>query len=154
MLSVSCVSRFFLTINMPVYTECNVNGFWKLRSFSCMYLTSTTSSLWVAEVSVSQPVLYIICLVMTVSFNGSSSSFRLRPLVQFRNHFFTDDRTPWMSDQPVAKPLPKHRTTQTQNKRIHTPNIHALSGIQTHDPSVRAGEDCSCLRRRGHCDRT
>jgi hypothetical protein len=40
-----------------------------------------------------------------------------RPLIQFRNHFFTDGRTPWTSDQPVARPLPKHRTTQTQNKR-------------------------------------
>jgi hypothetical protein len=35
----------------------------------------------------------------------------------------------------------------------HTPNIHALSGIQTHDPSVRASEDSSCLRKRGYCDR-
>jgi hypothetical protein len=42
-----------------------------------------------------------------------------------------------MSDQPVPRSLPKHRTTQTHNKRIHTPNIHALSGIRTHDPSER-----------------
>jgi hypothetical protein len=28
-----------------------------------------------------------------------------------------------------------------------------LSGIRTHDPSVRASEDNLCLRRRGHCDR-
>jgi hypothetical protein len=27
---------------------------------------------------------------------------------------------PWTSDQPVARPLPAHRATQTQNKRIHT----------------------------------
>jgi hypothetical protein len=67
--------------------------------------------------------------------------------------FFTDGRTPWTSDQPVAKPLPKHRTTQTQNKRIHTPNIHVFGGILTHDPSVQASEDSSCLRPRGHCDR-
>jgi hypothetical protein len=39
------------------------------------------------------------------------------PLIQFRNLFYTDDRTPWTSDQPVARPLPTHRTTQTQNKR-------------------------------------
>jgi hypothetical protein len=56
-----------------------------------------------------------------------------------------------MSDQPDARPLPKHRTTQTQNKHIHTLNIHALNEIQTHDPSVRASEDSSCLRRRGYC---
>jgi hypothetical protein len=41
------------------------------------------------------------------------------------------------------RPLPKHTTTQTQNKHIHTPNIHALSGIRAHDPSVRANEDSS-----------
>jgi hypothetical protein len=31
-------------------------------------------------------------------------------------------------------------------------NIHALSGIRTHDPRVRASEDSSCLRPRGQCD--
>jgi hypothetical protein len=35
---------------------------------------------------------------------------------------------------------------------MHT-DIHASSGIRTHDPSVRAGEDGLCLRSRGHCDR-
>jgi hypothetical protein len=34
----------------------------------------------------------------------------------------------------------------------HT-DIHALSGIRTYDPSVRASEDGSCLTPRGHCDR-
>jgi hypothetical protein len=34
----------------------------------------------------------------------------------------------------------------------HTDN-HASSGIRTHDLSVRAGEDRSCLTLRGHCDR-
>jgi hypothetical protein len=76
-----------------------------------------------------------------------------RLLIQFRNHFFTDGRAPWTSDQPVARPVLKHRTTQTQNKRIHTPNIHALSRIRTHDPSTWASEHSSCLRPRGCCDR-
>jgi hypothetical protein len=30
---------------------------------------------------------------------------------------YTVGRTPWMGDQPVTRPLPTHRTTQTQNKR-------------------------------------
>jgi hypothetical protein len=70
---------------------------------------------------------------------------------QFLN-LYTVGRTPWTGDQPVARPLPTHRT-QTENKgrQIY---IHALSGIGTHDPSVRAGEDGSCLRPRGHCDRS
>jgi hypothetical protein len=63
---------------------------------------------------------------------------------------YTIGRTPWTGDQPVAKLLPTHRTIETQY--MHT-DIQALSGIRTHDPSVRASEDSSCLRRRGHCDR-
>jgi hypothetical protein len=49
----------------------------------------------------------------------------------------------------------RHKTatyTGQHKHRINT-NIHALSGIRTHDPSVREGEDISCLRPRGHCDR-
>jgi hypothetical protein len=76
-------------------------------------------------------------------FNISSNPFRAH----------TDGRTPWTSDQPVSRPLPTHRTTQTQNKSLHTPNIYALSGFRTHDPSVRASEDSSCIRPRGYCDR-
>jgi hypothetical protein len=72
----------------------------------------------------------------------TSSSLALQPLwalasdFQFQYHFI-DRRTPWTSDQPVARPL--HRTTQTQNK--HIPNIHALCGIRTHVPGFRASED-------------
>jgi hypothetical protein len=40
-----------------------------------------------------------------------------------------------------------------QNKRIHTPNIHSLCGIRTHDPSGRASEDSSYPRPRSYCDR-
>jgi hypothetical protein len=66
---------------------------------------------------------------------------------------FTDGRTPWTSDQLVSRPLPKHRTIQTQNKHIHTSNTHALCGIRTQDPGFRASEDSSCLRLLGYRDR-
>jgi hypothetical protein len=66
---------------------------------------------------------------------------------------FRDGRTPRTSDQLVARPLSKHRTTQTQNKHIHTQNIHALCGIRTHDPGFRASEDSSCFRPLGYRDR-
>jgi hypothetical protein len=56
--------------------------------------------------------------------------------------------TPWTGDQPIARPQPIHRTKQ----RIKETNIHALGGIRTHDPSVRASEDISCVRPRSHCD--
>jgi hypothetical protein len=41
-------------------------------------------------------------------------------------YLYTIGRTPWMSDRPVASPLPKYRTTQTQNnlrKHIHTTSM-------------------------------
>jgi hypothetical protein len=34
--------------------------------------------------------------------------------------FYTVCTTPWTGDQPVARPLPTHRTIQTHNKRIQT----------------------------------
>jgi hypothetical protein len=41
------------------------------------------------------------------------------PLSQLLN-LYTVGRNPWMGDQPVARPLPTHRTTQTQNKCTQT----------------------------------
>jgi hypothetical protein len=60
---------------------------------------------------------------------------------------YTPGRNPWTWDQPVARPLPTHRTKQNNRTDIHT-----SSGIRTHDPSVSADEDGSCLRPRSHCD--
>jgi hypothetical protein len=45
--------------------------------------------------------------------------------------------------------------TEQHKHRInsHNTDIHALSGIRTHDPRIRASEDSSCLRPSGDCDR-
>jgi hypothetical protein len=40
-------------------------------------------------------------------------------LFQFLN-LYAVSRTPWTGDQPVARPLTTHRSTQTQNKRTQT----------------------------------
>jgi hypothetical protein len=72
------------------------------------------------------------------------------PLLRFHNLFHTDDRTPWTSDKPVAS---LYLYTGQHKHRINAyTDIHALSGIRIHDPSVRASEDSSCLRPRGHRD--
>jgi hypothetical protein len=57
---------------------------------------------------------------------------------------YTESRTPWTGDQPVARPLLTHRINA---------DIHVSSKIWIHYPSVRASEDSSCLRPHGHCDR-
>jgi hypothetical protein len=41
-------------------------------------------------------------------------------LLQFRNLFYTVGRNSSSSDQPLTRPLPTHRTAQTENKRTHT----------------------------------
>jgi hypothetical protein len=64
---------------------------------------------------------------------------------------YTVGRTPWTGDQLVTRPLSTHRMTHRIN--AHNTYIHALSGIRTYDHSVRASEDSSCFRPRGHCDR-
>jgi hypothetical protein len=60
------------------------------------------------------------------------------PLLQFRNIFYTDGRTPWR----VISPSQDHYLHTGQHKHrinAHT-NVHALSGIRIHDPSVSPSE--------------
>jgi hypothetical protein len=60
--------------------------------------------------------------------------------------------TPWKGDQPVARPLPTHRTRQTQNKRKQTsmPRV----GFKTTTQVFELGKTVHALARAaGHCDR-
>jgi hypothetical protein len=50
----------------------------------------------------------------------------------------------------AARPLPTQDNINTEETR---PDIRTSSGIRTHDPSVWAGEDISCLKSCGHCGR-
>jgi hypothetical protein len=45
-------------------------------------------------------------------------------------------RAPWTSDRPVAWPLPKYRTTQTQNKRTHLTSMAEVG----FEPTITASE--------------
>jgi hypothetical protein len=69
-------------------------------------------------------------------------------LLEFRNNFFLHGLTPWTIYKSVARPLPTHKRRIKSNT-----NIHASSGIRTHDYSVRASEDSSCFRPFGHRNR-
>jgi hypothetical protein len=51
---------------------------------------------------------------------------------------YTVGRTLWMGDQPVARPLPTHRTTQTHNKR--TQYSHPCLGWDLNPRSQRSSE--------------
>jgi hypothetical protein len=58
---------------------------------------------------------------------------------------YTVGRTPWTGNQPVARPLLTHRTTQTKNKLTQTsmPRV----GFEPMIPTFERG------RQRVHCDR-
>jgi hypothetical protein len=47
----------------------------------------------------------------------------------------------------------QHKQKKHTHTHTYTPNIHALSGIPTHDHSIRASKDSSRLRLFGYCDR-
>jgi hypothetical protein len=68
------------------------------------------------------------------------------PLFQFRNHF---SQAVGLLGRVISLSQDRYLNT---GQHIHTPTIHALIGIRTHDPSVRASEGSSCLRPRGYCD--
>jgi hypothetical protein len=72
------------------------------------------------------------------------------PLFQFLN-LYTVRPTHWREISPSQS---RYLHTEPHKQRINAPtDIHASSRIRNHDPSVRAIEDGSCLRPRGHCDR-
>jgi hypothetical protein len=51
------------------------------------------------------------------------------PLLQFLD-LYTVGRTPWTGDQPVARPLPTHRTTQTQTSMLWVGFEHTIPAIE------------------------
>jgi hypothetical protein len=55
---------------------------------------------------------------------------------------YTVGRTPWTGDQPVARLLPTHKTTQAENKRTQT--SMPWVGFESTIPAFE--------RSRGHCD--
>jgi hypothetical protein len=74
-----------------------------------------------------------------------------RPLFQFRNHF---SQTVGLLGRVTSPSQGRYLNTGQHKYRINArTDIHALNGIRTHDPSVRAREDSSYLRPRGYCDR-
>jgi hypothetical protein len=91
------------------------------------------------------------------SSSSSSSSSRISPLGLFRFRILFFETYEFIG-QLVGllgrgigpmQGLYLHRTTQHRKTWTH---IHASSRIRTHDPSVRAAEDSTCLRPLGHWD--
>jgi hypothetical protein len=73
------------------------------------------------------------------------------PLLQFRNHFFT--QSVGLLGRVTSPSQLRYLHTGQHKHRInaHT-DIHSLSEIRTHVSRVQLSEDSSCLRPRGRCD--
>jgi hypothetical protein len=69
-----------------------------------------------------------------------------RDIFTFTFTLYIVGRTPWTGDQPVVRPLPTHKTTQTQNKRTQT--SMPWTGFEPTIRVFRVGEDGSCLLDR------
>jgi hypothetical protein len=97
---------------------------WLSRDCTALYLKRENSSVVTSSavgwfvIDICFPYCYFQFLVDLIhSFtNGSKDFFGPWPLLQFRNLFYTEDGTPWTSDQPVSRPLPIHKTTQTHTQ--------------------------------------
>jgi hypothetical protein len=63
---------------------------------------------------------------------------------------YTFSRPLWTGISPSQS---RYLHTEQHKRGIKNTDIHALSRIRTHDPSVRAREGNSWLRPLGHCDR-
>jgi hypothetical protein len=76
-----------------------------------------------------------------------------RPLIEFRN---LSSQTVGLLGRVISPSQGRCLNTGQHKHKInaytHTPIIHAVNGIRTHDPSVRASGDSSCLRPCGYCD--
>jgi hypothetical protein len=77
-----------------------------------------------------------------------------RTLIQFRIHF--SQKVGFLGrvmSQSQGGHLNKRQCKHRINAHTHTPNIHALSGVRTHDPNARASENSLCPRHGSYCDR-
>jgi hypothetical protein len=95
--------------------------------------------------SICLSVCLSVYLFVYLCICGSTALCWALAAFQFLNLYILG-RTPWTGDQPVARPVPTDRTTQTQNKRTQTsvprigfePTIPVLERTKTVHASDRS----------------
>jgi hypothetical protein len=92
----------------------------------------------------------LVGYVATLSLSQTTALCWTSPLFYFLNLF---TQTVGLLGRGISSSQGRYLHTGQHKRRINEQtDIHSLSGIRIHDPSVRASEDSSCLRRRGQCD--
>jgi hypothetical protein len=119
----SSLLKFALALNCAIsFGNCWSSEFFLRIQENCL----CSISAFLVEIVLLLDSLLLLMFLGMLMYSLIHSSMALQPfvapwpLLQFHNRFYTDGRTPWTSDQPVARPLPTQRKTQTQNKRTQT----------------------------------
>jgi hypothetical protein len=133
-----CLCICYLSICLPVYLSAC------LSVCLCLSIYLSICLPVYLYVSIYLSIYLSVCLSIYLSIHVARTWRIGHPWnASFHFSFLILDSRQDSLDQPDARPVP----TLTQT------NIHALSGIRTYDPSVRASEDFSCLIPRSHCHR-
>jgi hypothetical protein len=107
---------------------------WGVCEVPIMMLNSVTQNSVTWQLSCIPENFSLCCALFASSYHGKKKSWlpevtlsllmALQPFEPGRFFSFlilyAVGRTPWTGNQPVARQLPTHRTTQTRNKRIQT----------------------------------
>jgi hypothetical protein len=93
-----------------------------LERSSSVVLDQVTRSTWSQRQPVPHEMMVPACLTDWPALPSYGSTVLLLDLGRFFSFLilYAVGRTPLTGDQPVSRPLPTHRTTQTQNKRTQT----------------------------------
>jgi hypothetical protein len=87
-----------------------------------------------------------VCLSIYLPIYGTTALWDLGPFFSF-SVLYTVGRTPWTGDQPVARPLSTHRTTQTQNKSTKTYTNMPREGFEPVIPAFQLVKTVHALDR-------
>jgi hypothetical protein len=119
-----CSENLKSSILQSFFSRTRKPGIHKPRTLICLYTIicykKLQGKLSDTLVVIHRAVFYS-CHLFIHSFIDGSTDLYWAP-----GHFFSFPilfavgRTPWTRDQPVARPLPTHRTAQKQNKRRQT----------------------------------
>jgi hypothetical protein len=90
-----------------------------------------------------------VCLAICLSIYDSITFVNLGRFSSFLIH----EQSAGVHGRGMIPSQGRYLHTEQQKHRITYTDIHASTGIRTYDPSVRAVEDGSCFRLRGHCGR-
>jgi hypothetical protein len=118
-------SRSLNSVSAGISRLCLDSSLWPLRVRGL--LVAIVRKLFLFGDAVTRVVFHSFIHLFIHSFHSYSccSLWSIGHLWDVSFHFsfliqYTVGRTPWTEDQPIARPLPTHSTTQTQNKCTQT----------------------------------